>query len=81
MRARMYHWSLLIGGMLLAAIYVINDYNSPWQWLFLLTVPLFIQNGRAVSRRSPAELDPFLGQMSLATLLFVACFGIGQLLA
>jgi 1,4-dihydroxy-2-naphthoate octaprenyltransferase len=80
-RARIYHWSLLIGGMLVAAAYVVIDYSSAWQWLFLLTGPLFVQNGRAVSRRPPAELDPFLGQMSLATLLFVICFGIGELLA
>jgi 1,4-dihydroxy-2-naphthoate octaprenyltransferase len=80
-RARIYHWLLLIGGMLAATAYVVIDYSSGWQWLFLLAGPLFMQNGRAVSKRSPVELDPFLGQMSLTTLLFVVCFGIGQLLA
>ena len=44
-------------------------------------VPLFIQNGRAVSRRAPSELNPYLGQLSLATLLFVLTFGLGQLAA
>ena len=80
-RARIYHWSLLIGGVLAAIVYVAIDYSSAWQWLFLLTTPLFIRNGRAVSGRPPTELDPFLGQMSLSTLLFVICFGAGQILA
>ncbi|UCG23442.1 MAG: 1,4-dihydroxy-2-naphthoate polyprenyltransferase [Chloroflexota bacterium] len=80
-RARMYHWSLLTVGMLAAVAYVLADYSSAWQWLFLLTAPMFILNGRAVSRLPPAELDPLLGQMSMSTLLFVVCFGIGQLLA
>ena len=80
-RARFYHWLLLLGGFLAAVTYVVIDYRSPWQLLFLVSAPLFIQNGRAVSRQSPAELNPYLGQLSLATLLFVICFGVGQLLA
>jgi len=80
-RARLYHWGLLMGGHLCALAYVLVDYRSPWQLLFLLTLPLFLWNGRAVSDRPPAELDPYLGQLSLAILLFAVTFGIGQLLA
>jgi 1,4-dihydroxy-2-naphthoate octaprenyltransferase len=80
-RARLYHWLLLLCGFLAAAIYVVIDYRSPWQLLFVASAPLFVQNGRAVSRVAPNELNRYLGQLSLATLLFVICFGIGQLLA
>lgn len=80
-RARIYHWLLLGGGLLGALIYVVVDYRSPWQLLFVVSVPLFLQNGRAVARRQPAELDPYLGQLTLSTLLFAVTFGIGQVLA
>ena len=80
-RARTYHWMLIIGGLLAAFIYVLIEYLSPWQLLFLLSVPLFVRNGLAVSKRPPAKLDPYLKQLSLTTLFFVLTFGIGQLLA
>lgn len=81
-RARLYHWVLLGGGFLAALLYVLVTYHSPWQFLFLLTVPLLLKNGRAVWRgRTAAELDPLLKQMSFTTLLFVLTFGVGHLLA
>lgn len=79
--ARSYHWALLLLGMLSAAIYVVVDYRSAWQWLFVISLPLFVLNGRAVASRPPPELDPYLGQLSVSTLVFVLFFGIGQLVA
>ena len=79
--AARYHWVLLIGGFTAAVVYAGLTYRSPFQFLFLLTFPLFIRNGLAVSRKPSAELDPFLRQMALSTLLFVILFGIGFLLA
>jgi 1,4-dihydroxy-2-naphthoate octaprenyltransferase len=79
--ARRYHWALLLGGVLATLVHVAIDYRSPWQLLFLGSLPLFIQNARAVSGRAPMELDPYLGQLSLSTLVFAIMFGIGQLLA
>lgn len=79
--ARIYHWALLGSGTLLAFLYVIVEYYSPWQFLFLLSLPLLVRNGLAVWHgRTAAELDPLLRQMSLTTLLFVLTFGFGQLL-
>jgi 1,4-dihydroxy-2-naphthoate octaprenyltransferase len=49
------------------------------QFLFLLSVPLFIKNGLAVSKKPSHELDPYLKQMALSTLLFVLLFGAGIL--
>lgn len=79
--ARRYHWALLIGGVMATLVYVLLDYRSAWQLLFLASLPLFILNGRAVSGRASAELDPYLGQLSLSTLVFAILFGIGQLVA
>jgi 1,4-dihydroxy-2-naphthoate octaprenyltransferase len=79
--ARRYHWALLLGGFLATLAYVALDYRSPWQLLFFASLPLFIQNGRAVSDREPTRLDPYLGQLSISTLLFAILFGVGQLIA
>ena len=68
------------GGLISATLYVILTYHTPWQWLFLLAVPLFLNNGFTVWRQEGAALDPMLRQLSLSSLLFVILFGVGQLL-
>lgn len=72
-----YHWVLLMGGLLSAIGYTLIHYKSPWQFLFLLTLPLFIKNGLSIHHRAAEELDPFLKQMALSTLFFVLLFGLG----
>lgn len=80
-RARLYHWALLVLGLASALLYVISNYRSPWQLLFLLAAPLVLKNGQAVWRsRSAPELDPLLKQMSITTLIFALTFGLGQFL-
>ncbi len=80
-KAVQYHHLLLVTGFVLALLYVTINYRSPWQFLFVFIVPLLLKNAQAVSRYpSAAELDPYLKQMALTTLLFVLTFGIGQLL-
>jgi 1,4-dihydroxy-2-naphthoate octaprenyltransferase len=80
-KASVYHWFLLVSGLLSSVVYVMMTYKSPWQFLFLLTSPLFVRIGLAVSRKPSVELDPYLKQMALSTLLFVILFGVGFLLA
>ena len=59
-------------------LYTFTHFTQYTQLLFLLSFPLFIRNGLAVSRlRQASELDPYLKQMALSTLLFVVLFGIG----
>jgi 1,4-dihydroxy-2-naphthoate octaprenyltransferase len=79
--AAIYHWILLIGGISASLLYVIIHYESPVQFLFLITMPFFLRIGLAVSRKPSVELDPYLRQMALSTLLFVILFGVGFLLA
>lgn len=77
-----YHWALLSLGLLASVGFVLAEYRSPWQWLFLLSLPLIIQNGQAVKKKETAKaLDPYLKQMAMATLAYVISFGIGHLLA
>ncbi|TGE23655.1 1,4-dihydroxy-2-naphthoate polyprenyltransferase [Hymenobacter aquaticus] len=80
-RARRYHWLLLLLGFGAAIVYVALAYHSPWQWLFLLSAPLFVFNGRQVSQRQESmQLDPLLKQMAMSTLAFTLLFGLGQVL-
>lgn len=81
-RARVYHWTLLITATLFATAYVLIHYISPWQFLFLLAVPLLARNGLAISRTADLpSLNPWLKQMSMASLVFVTLFGLGHILA
>lgn len=77
-KAIIYHWILLITGMFCSIFYFFLHPGPLTQWLFILSFPLFVRNGLAVSRlTNPRELDPYLKQMALSTLLFVLLFGIG----
>lgn len=80
-KAIMYHWFLLSGGLVCSLLYCLLTFHSPWQFLFLLTLPLFLKNGLTVSRKPSSELDPYLKQMALSTLLFVLLFGAGVILS
>jgi len=79
--AGVYHWFLLIGGMTAATVYVVINFQSPIQLLYLLSLPLFISIGRGVNGKPSNALDPYLRRMALTTLLFVVLFGVGQLMA
>lgn len=76
-----YHWVLLVAGIACAIIYTLVTAQSLWAWIFLLSIPLFIKNGVAVSNKPSSELDPYLRQMAVSTLLFVLLFGVGIILS
>ncbi len=77
-----YHWAILVAGMACALVYAFRTAGSAWEYLFLLSFPLVIANGLAVSRKhAPEELDPYLKQMALSTLFFVILFGTGAWLS
>ncbi|MEM8566729.1 MAG: 1,4-dihydroxy-2-naphthoate polyprenyltransferase [Bacteroidota bacterium] len=80
-KAVAYHYLLLSVGLFSAVVYVIQNYRSPQQFLFLLVLPLLISNAKAVQEKKEAsELDPFLKQLALTSLVFVLLFGLGQLI-
>jgi 1,4-dihydroxy-2-naphthoate octaprenyltransferase len=79
--ASRYHWFLLISGIACSVVYVFLNFQSAIQFIFLVNLPLFLINGRAISSKPPEELDPYLKQMAITTLLFVILFGLGLILA
>ena len=79
-KAVRYHALLLTVGIMASAIFTMIHLERGLQWLFLIITPLLIINFRAVQLKvKPMELDPYLKQMALTTLLFVISFGIGLL--
>lgn len=80
-KAKIYHTFLILSGLLCAIVFVILTYISVIQFLFLLSLPLFVKNLVGVWKNSKSELDPYLKQMSISTLVFVLLFGIGMILA
>lgn len=79
-KAVAYHWILLVLGICASIAYQWLTYSSPWQFLFVLSFPLFVYNGFSVARKPSEALDPFLKQMAISTLLFVILFGVGVVL-
>jgi 1,4-dihydroxy-2-naphthoate octaprenyltransferase len=80
-KAVTYHWTLLWSGLTSTIIFSLINYRGISQFLFLLAVPLLVQNGLEVSRKAGSDaLDGCLKKMALTTLLFVLTFGIGLLL-
>lgn len=76
-KASFYHLFLLLAGILCTIVYVYQLHGKFQNWLFLLSVPLFFANGMAVTRKRSGELDPYLRQLALSTLLFVVLLGVG----
>lgn len=79
-KAVIYHWTLLTLSVFFALLYTALHYQSPWQLLFLLAIPLFTMNAAAVSRKPSELLDPWLRQMAMSALLFVLLFGVGLIM-
>lgn len=76
--AKAYHLVLVAAAILFAIVYIITEYYSPWQWLFLASVPLFVRNIiRVYKHKNAEELNIELKNLALATFFFALTFGIG----
>ena len=77
-RAKIYHVLLVSVAIITAVSFTLLNYHSPYQWLFVLPMPLLVQNIlTVVKNEQPSELDPELRKLALATLIFALTFGIG----
>ncbi len=79
--AKMYHVALICLSMVLSLIYTIKFYHSIFQFLFILTFPLFVLNIKVVIQNTePVELNTELRKLALTTLIFSIMFGLGFIL-
>jgi 1,4-dihydroxy-2-naphthoate octaprenyltransferase len=75
--ARWYHVSLLAGAWLFNLLYLLGQGHRLGAGLWLLAAVLLGLNGQAVwVRKTPAELDPLLKQLSFITLMCSLLFGL-----
>jgi 1,4-dihydroxy-2-naphthoate octaprenyltransferase len=78
-RARMYHWLLIVSAAGAALTYVLITGPRVPQLLFVIVLPLLWRHGQAVTQaQKPQDLNRQLKQLAQITLLFVLSFGIGQ---
>ncbi len=79
--AKIYHLFLVIGACVLAVIYTLINFNSAWQWVFLLSFPVLFLNLKTVfTYKNSIELYPELGKLAMGTLLFAVSFGLGLII-
>ncbi len=77
-KARIYHTLLISFAVCAAVAYTLLNFNTGYQFLYLIALPILIQNVHIVwtSNRS-SELDAELKKLALATLIFSVTMGIG----
>lgn len=79
---KIYHAALIGFGLIAAAVFTIVRFCSPWQWLFLLSAPLFILDLIRIFRTTEAKkLDPFLKRLALSAFAFSVLFCLGLFLS
>jgi len=80
-KAKVYHLLLIGVALTTASIYVVLNYSSLWNLLFLITAPLFLNDLVGIfNQQDQKHLDPYLKKLALATLLFSILFGVGMIL-
>ena len=76
--AKKYHTGLIILGFVAAIAFVVLNFTSSMQLLFIITVPLFRRHLVAVRAiEDPKEFDPLLKQLAIGTFIFSILFAVG----
>ena len=79
--AKVYHITLLVAAFLLSLVYTILNFQSAYQFLFVLALPLLLSDIRKVWINTvPVELNAELKKLAFATLIFAITFGVGLVL-
>lgn len=79
--AKIYHLVLITLSVTFSLIYTIVQFTSVYQFLFILTCPLFALNVTVVMRNTdPGELNQELKKLALSTFAFSLTFGIGLII-
>ncbi|HTB32044.1 MAG TPA: 1,4-dihydroxy-2-naphthoate polyprenyltransferase [Bacteroidia bacterium] len=74
--AKRYHFLLIVIAFSRLTRFTLLHMSSPWQWTFLITLPLFIWHLVGVMKSDSAGMDKYLKQLAIFTLLLVLCMGI-----
>lgn len=79
--SRGYHTFLLVGCIMLSAIYVVLTQTSAIAWAFLiLIIPFTVMLVKVWKATNPKQFDPMLKLTAISALFYAIIFGVGQLL-
>jgi 1,4-dihydroxy-2-naphthoate octaprenyltransferase len=79
--AKIYHVILLFTAFILGLTYTILHFESYYQLIFLLPMPLLVLDiKKVITNTVPVELNEELKKLAVATLLFSLSFGLGLVL-
>lgn len=79
--AKVYHVVLLLSAFVLGLTYTIIHFESYYQLIFLLPIPLLASDVlKVITNTVPVELNAELKKLAVATLLFSLSFGLGLIL-
>lgn len=78
--AKIYHAFLICGGWTLLLLFLALCANSPWQWLCLCLLPLYIKHLHGVWTLSGRPLDRMLPLLVISTFLLSLFLGIPAVL-
>ncbi|WP_417443829.1 1,4-dihydroxy-2-naphthoate polyprenyltransferase [Joostella sp.] len=74
-KAKRYHISILITAMVSTVLYALLNYQSPLNFLFLISyVPIILHIKRVIHNNNSSELDPELKKLALSSFLFALLF-------
>lgn len=80
-RAKRYHFSLIIGAMLLTVLFSILYFVEPYNFLYLIAfIPLIIHLKKIKTAKQANDFDSQLKVLALSTFLFALLLGIGYIL-
>jgi len=80
-RAKTYHFTLIIGAMLITLVFSILYYVEPYNFLYLFAfIPLIIHLKKIKVAVQPNDFDSQLKVLALSTFLFSILLGIGYIL-
>lgn len=76
-KAKQYHYFLIFGGLISALVFVFLNFETIYQFIFLVAFIPLIKNVKTVAENKiPAELDKELKKVALSTFLFAILFAI-----
>jgi len=78
--AKIYQTVLIAGGWICMVAFTLLTYSSPWNLLYLLTLPLFIVHVVGVWKNHGSALDKYLPMLVISSFVFSILAGIGYLL-
>ena len=74
--AKIYQTALIVAGWLMLAVYLIAQARTPWQWIGVVTLPLYVRHLAGVWRLRGQQLDRMLPLLVMSTFVLALLTGL-----